>query len=93
MKQEKLNSIEEVLQFCRDNNLPARVVGKWVWLKFPLRPYASVREELEQAGFRWSNRRKQFHHNCGYPSEPARDYEPWDRYGTRTLEEAIPTNR
>ena len=91
MKQEKTNNIAEVLQFCRDNNLPARVVGKWVWLKYPSRPGAAMREKLEQIGFRWSKRRKQYHHNCGYTSEPA-SYPPWDRYGSKTLEEAFPSS-
>ena len=93
MKLEKANNIVEVLQFCRDNNLPARVVGQWVWIKFPTKPRPAMREKLEQVGFRWSSRRKQWYHNCGYPSELARDYEPWDRYETRTLEEAFPTSR
>ena len=92
MKQDKATNIVEVLLFCRENDLPARVVGKWVWLKFPLRPGPALREKLEQVGFRWSKRRKQFHHNCGHPSELARDYEPWDRYGSKTLEEAFPTS-
>ena len=93
MEQEKTTNIEEVLQFCSDNNLPARVVGQWVWIKFPSKPNASIREKLEQIGFRWSSRRRQYHHNCGYPSELARDYEPWDRYSTQTLEDAFQSNR
>ena len=93
MKQEKLTNIVGVLQFCRENDLPARVVGRWVWIKFRSRPRPALREKLEQAGFRWSSRRKQYHHNCGHSSEPARDYEPWDRYPTRSLEEAFPTSR
>ena len=93
MKQENAPNIVEVLQFCRENDLPARVVGRWVWIKFPSKPGPVMKEKLEEIGFRWSKRRKQFHNNCGHPSEPARDYEPWDRYGSKPIEEAFPTSR
>ena len=93
MKQEKTHNLIEVLQFCRVNKLPARVVGKWVWIKYPSKPRQSILDELKEFGFRWSKRRKQWAHNCGHPSLPARDYAPWDRYPTRALEEAFPSSR
>ena len=91
MKQKQTHNLIEVLQFCRENELPARVVGQWVWLQYKSRPSRDVLDKLKEFGFRWSKRRKQWHHNCGRASEPARDYEPWDRYPTKSLEEAFPS--
>ncbi len=93
MKQQQTHSIIEVLQFCRENQLPARVVGRWVWLKFPSKPKSHILESLKEIGFRWSKRRGQWAHNCNHPSLPAKDYAPWDRYPTKSLEEAFPTSR
>ncbi len=93
MEQEQSHNIVGVLQFCRDNKLPARVVGDWVWIKFSGKPKQSILDALKEFGFRWSKRRKQWAHNCGHPSKPAQDYAPWDRYPTRTLEEAFPSSR
>ena len=93
MEQEKTHNLIEVLQFCREHKLPARVVGKWVWIKYPAKPKPSTLELLKEIGFRWSPRRRQWAHNCGHPSQPAENYAPWDRYKTQTLEEAFPTSR
>lgn len=82
------HSIIEVLEFCKAQNLPARVVGRWVWIQFDSKPSSQTRESLKQFGFRWSRRRGQWAHNCGYVSRPARSYRPWDRYRTISLEEA-----
>ena len=92
MKQEQAHNIVEVLQFCRDNKLPARVVGDWVWIKFSAKPKQSILDALKDLGFRWSKRRKQWAHNCGHPSKPAQNYAPWDRYPTRSLEETLSSN-
>ncbi len=81
-------SIIEVLEFCKAQNLPARVVGKWVWIKFKSKPSAEIRQSLKDMGFRWSKRRGQWCHNCGLPTRPARNYKPWDRYKTISIDEA-----
>ena len=81
-------SIIEVLEFCKAQSLPARVVGRWIWLKFDSKPDAEIRQALKDYGFRWSRRRGQWAHNCGHTSRPARSYRPWDKYRTVTLEEA-----
>ncbi len=86
-KQES-KSIVEVLEYCKDHNLPARVVGRWVWVKFESKPNAEVRQSLKDCGFRWSRRRGQWCHNCGLPTKPARNYRPWDKYQTISIDEA-----
>ncbi len=80
------HGILEVLEFCKELSLPARVVGKWVWIQFESKPDAEVRQSLKDMGFRWSRRRGQWAHNCGLTSKPARSYRPWDKYQTESLE-------
>lgn len=82
-------SIIEVLEFCKAQSLPARVVGRWVWIKFESKPNAEIRQALKDFGFRWSRRRGQWSHNCGRPTKPALSYRPWDKYQTIPLEQAI----
>ena len=84
----KSKSILEVLEFCQELNLPARVVGKWVWIQFTEKPAADVRQSLKDFGFRWSHRRQQWSHNCGNRcTKPARGYRPWDKYQTTLLDD------
>ncbi|MFH1881296.1 MAG: hypothetical protein ABIL62_01125 [Planctomycetota bacterium] len=83
----KSKSIIEVLEFCKAGNLPARVVGRWVWIDFPTKPSAEVRQSLKDFGFRWSHRRQQWSHNCGCKcTKPARGYRPWDKYQTTLMD-------
>ena len=82
------HSINEVLEFCKAQSLPARVVGRWVWVKFDSKPSTETRAGLKAMGFRWSRRRGQWAHNCGHSSRPARSYRPWDKYRTIGLDEA-----
>ena len=85
----KSKSIIEVLEFCKDQALPARVVGKWVWVEFDSKPNAEIRQSLKDFGFRWSKRRGQWSHNCGRPTKPAHNYRPWDKYQTISIDEAL----
>ncbi len=87
-KSKSNHSIIEVLEFCKAQNLPARVVGRWVWIKFESKPSAEIRQALKKIGFRWSRRREQWAHNCGRPTKPARGYKPWDKYQTVSIDEA-----
>jgi len=87
------HSIIEVLEFCKAKNLPARVVGSWVWIRFESKPSEEIRQALKDFGFRWSQRRGQWSHSCGYSSRPARSYRPWDRYRTISLDEAYQSIR
>jgi hypothetical protein len=82
------HTIIEVLEFCKFRNLPARVVGRWVWVKFDSKPSCQIRQALKDFGFRWSKRRGQWSHNCGRPTKPAHNYRPWDKYETISLDEA-----
>ncbi len=82
------HSIIEVLEFCKAQSLPARVVGKWVWIEFESKPDAEIRQAVKDFGFRWSRRRGQWAHNCGHTSKPARSYRPWDKSQTISLDEA-----
>jgi hypothetical protein len=84
----KPKTIFEVLEFCKAKNLPARVVGKWVWVEFETKPAAEIRQALKDFGFHWSNRRQQWSHSCGLSSRPALSYRPWDKYRTISLDEA-----
>ncbi len=86
---EKLENIIEVLDFCKVWSFPARVVGRWVWIQFDAKPDTDTRAKLKTAGFRWSPRRSQWSHACGHDSRPARNYRPWDKYKTVSLEDAI----
>jgi hypothetical protein len=91
-KSKSNHSIVEVLEFCKTQNIPARVVGKWVWVAFESKPCAEVRQALKDFGFRWSKRRMQWCHNCGLPTRPALNYKPWDKYQTLTIDEALATS-
>jgi len=73
MKTEQPNhSIIEVIEFCRENNLPADVVGRWVWVNFTTKPSAEIRQSMKDYGFRWSSRRGEWAHNCGHPTTRGR---------------------
>ena len=85
----KSKNIVEVLEFCKSRHLPARMVGRWCWIKFTEKPSADVRQSLKDFGFRWSHRRQQWSHNCGHPTKPARGYRPWDKYATVGLDESL----
>ena len=85
----KDKSIVEVLEYCQKEKLPARVVGKWVWIEFESKPSEAIRQGLKDMGFRWSRRRGQWSHSCGHTSRPAHSYRPWDKYRTTMLEDYV----
>jgi len=66
--QERLHDIADVVEFCKLHGFPADIVGRWVWIRFPEKPDVETRDMLKAAGFRWVNIRKQWAHNCGYPT-------------------------
>ena len=86
------HSIIEVLEFCKAQNLPARVVGRWVWIEFDSKPSTEIRQSLKDIGFHWSKRRGQWSHSCGHNCRPARSYRPWDKYQTISLDQALSTS-
>jgi len=65
---DKPENLVEVIAWCKHRDLPADVVGRWVWLKFAEKPSKEVRDEVKAAGFRWCRNRGEWAHNCGHPS-------------------------
>ena len=88
-EESKPKNLIEVLEFCKAHALPARVFGRWVWIKFDSKPIAEIRQALKDFGFRWSRRRGQWSHNCGHHTKPALNYKPWDKYKTISLDDAL----
>lgn len=84
----KSENVIEVLEFCKTSGIDCRLVGAWLWVKYDSPPPANVRENLKAIGFRFSRRRQQWFHNLGKSSRPARNYRPWDKYETVSLDEA-----
>ena len=70
----------EVVQFCRNYDLNAEIVGGWVWVSFEEAPDEAMRQTLKDFGFRYSPRRKKWAHNCGGPTKSARLSNPWEKY-------------
>ena len=65
---QKLETIPDVIAFCKDHDLPADVVGRWVWLRFESKPDEATRTLIKGASFRWVKRRGEWAHNCGHPT-------------------------
>jgi len=78
--QGKLTDLPGVIAFCREHNLPADIVGRWVWLRFPEKPSKETRELIKGAGFRWVPKRGEWAHNCGFPSRRG-THPPRFKYG------------
>ncbi len=72
----------QVVIFCRENHLPAEVVGRWVWIRFDEKPSLGVRQTLKAAGFRWSSKREQWYHRCGWNRTGRGGPDPRYRYGS-----------
>ena len=68
MKREQHNQFD-VIEFCKARHLNADIVGHWIWVKFDNKPSAELRQALKDFGFRWSNRRGEWSHDCGHPSK------------------------
>ena len=83
----RLYNLRDVIRACQDNNIPAYVVGRWVWASFTDRPSAEIRAFLKTSGFRWIDNRKAWAHNCGYRTKQAKGYDPRDKYGTIPVEQ------
>ena len=77
---QKLKTLPDVIQFCKTHNLPADVVGKWIWLRFDSKPDVETLTLLKGAGFIWVKRRGEWAHNCGCPSGAGKGSPRW-KYG------------
>jgi len=64
------HNLIEVLEFVKAHGLSpfAEIVGRWIWLSFPDKPAADVREQIKGYGFRWIQKRGRWAHNCGHYS-------------------------
>ncbi len=83
---DKLTTQVEVVLFCREHNLPAEVVGRWIWIRFDRKPALEVRQLLSAAGFGWSWKRRQWFHKCGCNSYGRGGPDPRTRYGSIRVE-------
>jgi len=79
MNQHKHNVIE-VCQFCKERQLNAELVGRWVWVLFDSKPDAETRKRMKDFGFRWVPSRGMWAHDCGYPSKRGKGH-PFHKYG------------
>jgi len=78
----RLRTIQDVIRACQEKDIPAYVVGRWVWASFSDKPSDDIRSFLKATGFSWIKNRNAWAHNCGYYSKQARGYDPRDKYGT-----------
>lgn len=73
----------QVASFCREHQLPqAEIVGRWIWIRFDRRPGREVRRVLKSGGFRWSPKREQWYHRCGWHRTGRGGPDPRTRYGS-----------
>lgn len=55
----------EVVEWCHRHDLPAELVGRWVWVKFGDKPSPEQRAAMKAAGFVWHSKRGEWFHRCG----------------------------
>lgn len=86
LKITKTSPTAEVVAWCKEQNIPAELVGRWVWVSFSEKPSPDTRAALVGAGFRWIKRRLAWAHCCGVKSRrsPAN---PKDTYGAIPVSE------
>lgn len=77
---EKLTNLIDVARWCDARGLPASIVGRWVWIRFPEKPNGETRAALKAVGFRWVKRRGEWAHNCGHPTGRGKCNPRW-KYG------------
>jgi hypothetical protein len=85
MRDKESHNQIEVIEFCQENNLPADIVGRWIWVKFDSKPDQEIRDKMKAFGFRWSKRRGEWAHNCGYACTRGR-CNPRDKYGAVSID-------
>ena len=86
-------SMLQVLETCQELKIPARMVGRWCWIKFESKPSAEIRTALKEMGFRWIRKRSQWANSFGRPSRAALSYRPWDKYSTVSLDDSLASRR
>lgn len=63
----------------------AETIGAWVWLTFPGKPAAEVRDAIKAAGFIWNHKRGQWAHSCGVKSRRGGSRHPRTKYGSKRI--------
>lgn len=84
LAESKLQDINDVIEFCKVNDIPADIVGQWIWVKFESKPPVDTRDLLKGAGFRWVRKRGQWAHNCGVRTRAGKE-NPRHKYGERSI--------
>ncbi len=87
-QKQKVHSLEDIVGFCKFYSLNAVQIGKWVWVKFTGEPPIQMQRLLKRFGFRWSERRKMYAHDCGHPSQPSNEV-PWHRYAVNKISGSV----
>ena len=85
MKDSQTPNVFEVIDFCKELDLEADLVGQWIWISFDDKPDRELRRTLKDFGFRWSKRRGKWAHNCGHPTKSAYQSDPWEKYDHRMV--------
>lgn len=84
-KEQQTPNVLQVVEYCRSLGLDAELVGEWVWVTFEEKPSKEMLKTLKNFGFKWSQRRGKWAHNCGKPTKSAHVSNPWDKYNHRTV--------
>jgi hypothetical protein len=72
-----------VVRWTKHHNLPAELVGRWVWVTFTDKPAPEIRAALIRAGFRYSGKRRAWAHWCCVaPKRRGCDVDPRSLHGS-----------
>lgn len=67
----------------------AKIVGSWVWVTFPGKPEAAVRDKLYDLGFHWNRKRGAWQNPCSAFSGHSKS-DPLERYPVAAITSAMP---
>ncbi len=65
LKCSKTSSTAEVAAFCNGIQIPAAIVGTWIWIQFDAKPLKTTTALLKAAGFFYNIKRKMWQHKAG----------------------------
>jgi hypothetical protein len=64
----------------------AEIVGKWIWLDFPVRKHTAAANTLWRLGFHWNQRRCLWQHPCGaFAPYFVHSGDPRQKFGSRSV--------
>ncbi len=73
---------EAVAAWAATRQLPAAIVGAWVWVTFADKPDTATRDALKTAGFHWNRKRGCWQHACGVKRRYSPGTDPRRTYGS-----------